>query len=87
MLGDSRAPATRNAGSIARTAASSSTSRSSTPFCAAFALIPASVSTSPASCATISLPSRACGTPRSAQYSYRRCFPSTQNRAFRLPVG
>ncbi|CFT99532.1 Uncharacterised protein [Bordetella pertussis] len=37
--------------------------------------------------ATISLPSRWCGTPRAAQYSYSRCLPRTHRRALRLSAG
>ena len=65
--GDSSAPFTASAGSNACAAAPVSTCRSSTPFAAARALIDASVATSPSSAATISLPQRRCGTPRSAQ--------------------
>ena len=85
--GESSAAVQNTSGSRAATAPASSHCRSSTPFAAALVRIPSSVAFCASLVATISLPQRACGTPRSAQYSYRRPLPATQVRALSEPVG
>jgi hypothetical protein len=74
-----------SSGSIARAKSRDIQRRSSTPFSSERARIVSSTGCWPADVATISLPQRRYGTPRSSQYAYRRCFPSTHSRAFNEP--
>ena len=85
--GDNRAAVQDSAGSIASASSRESRARSGTPLAAARPWIASSLPASSSFVATISLPQRAWGRPRSRQYSYSMCLPSTQARAIRLPAG
>ncbi len=82
--GDSSAPAHRTAGSNSLTRSGVRYSRSSTPLPRARSRSFSSAGSCAASVATVSLPMRAWGTPRSSQKRYSACFPCTQTRALRL---
>ena len=67
VTGDSSALVHDRSGSIAIASARVSTRMPSTPFASARRLMPASIASSSALVATISLPQLTCGTPFSAQ--------------------